>query len=308
MPTVVQALWALVLADLTGRQDVVFGSTVSGRPAELPGVESMVGLFVNTVPVRVRPRYEETLATFVGRLQAEQAALLPHHHLGLGDIQRLGGVGPLFDTLVVFENYLVETPDTAADPAPGASDGVTFAGVWVSAVTGRDATHYPLTLVAAPTATGGLGLTLRHRSDALSPERVRGVAERLRRAVREFTADPDRRLARLDLLTPAEREQVTRAWNSDVTPVVPRTLPELFQRWAREVPERPAVVDGAVELTYRALNERANRLAHQLIARGVGPERPVGVALPRGADVSVAQLAVGKAGGVFLPLNPDYPA
>ncbi|WP_254406806.1 condensation domain-containing protein, partial [Streptomyces sp. AC627_RSS907] len=114
VPTVVQALWALVLAGLTGRQDVVFGSTVSGRPAELPGVESMVGLFINTVPIRVRLRYEETLAALIGRLQAEQAALLPHHHLGLGDIQRIGGVGPLFDTLAVFENYLVEGAEDAA--------------------------------------------------------------------------------------------------------------------------------------------------------------------------------------------------
>ncbi len=323
VPTVVQALWALVLAGLTGRQDVVFGSTVSGRPAELPGVESMVGLFINTVPIRVRLRYEETLAALIGRLQAEQAALLPHHHLGLGDIQRIGGVGPLFDTLAVFENYLVEGAEDAAgaegaagtgataktgDPEAGAGEGAVFAGVRVSAVTGQDATHYPLTLVAAPGAAGGLGLTLRYRSDALSRQEVRGVAERLRRAVREFTADPDRRLAQLDLLTPAERQQVTHDWNSDVTPVVPRTLPELFQRWAHEVPERPAVADGAVELTYRELNERANRLAHQLVRLGVGPERPVGVALPRGADVYVAQLAIGKAGGVFLPLNPDYPA
>ncbi|MER0242572.1 amino acid adenylation domain-containing protein, partial [Streptomyces sp. HSW2009] len=308
VPTVVQTLWALVLADLTGRRDVVFGSTVSGRPAELPGVESMVGLFINTVPVRIRLRYEETLAALLTRVQAEQAALLAHHHTGLGDIQRTAGLGPLFDTLAVFENYLVDTPGdgSAADGQAGAD--TVFGDLRVRAITGADATHYPLTLVAAPTADGGLGLTLRHRTDVLTADRVREVADRLHRAVAAFTADPERRLAGLDLLAPADREQVTTGWNGHHVQVEPRTLPELFQHWAHRVPQRPAVVAGATELTYAELNERANRLAHQLIRLGVGPERPVGVALPRGADVYVAQLAIGKAGGVFLPLNPDYPA
>ncbi|MFE6775877.1 amino acid adenylation domain-containing protein [Streptomyces sp. NPDC057702] len=307
VPTAVQLLWALVLAGRTGRTDVVFGSTVSGRPAELPGVESMVGLFINTVPIRVRLRYEETLTALLGRVQAEQAALLPHHHLGLGDIQRLAGLGPLFDTLAVFENYLVDSGTADTGPADAGRDTV-FAGLRVGAITGQDATHYPLTLVAAPTGDGGLGLRLRYRSDALTEPDVRGVADQLRRAIEEFTADPEQPLAHLDLLTPAERARVTHEWNGHLTPVTPRTLPELFERWAHEVPARPAVTDGAVELTYGQLNARANRLAHTLIGLGVGPERPVGVALPRGADVYVAQLAVGKAGGVFLPLNPDYPA
>ncbi|MEU6500074.1 amino acid adenylation domain-containing protein [Streptomyces californicus] len=305
VPVVVQTLWSLVLADLTGRRDIVSGTTVSGRPAELAGAASMVGLFINTLPVRVRIRHEETLAGLVRRTAGEQTALLAHHHVPLARIQKLTDTGgPLFDTLCVFENYLV---DTGADEheAAGAKE---FAGLRVDAVTGRDATHYPLTLVAAPGPHGGPALRLRYRTDALSEDEAARVAARLRRAVEEFTADPHRPLPRTDLLTPEERHRVLHTFNADTTGVEPATLPVLFERQAAAHPGRPAVDDAGRVLTYAELNTRANRLAHALIAAGAGPEDVVGVALRRGADVYVAQLAVGKAGAVFAPLDPDQPA
>ncbi|MFD4825019.1 amino acid adenylation domain-containing protein [Streptomyces rubiginosohelvolus] len=305
VPVVVQTLWSLVLADMTGRQDIVSGTTVSGRPAELAGAASMVGLFINTLPVRVRVRHDETLAELVRRTADEQAALLAHHHVALARIQKLTDTGgPLFDTLCVFENYLVDTG--AEEQAAG--EAKEFAGLRVEAVTGRDATHYPLTLVAAPGPDGGPVLRLRYRADALSGADAARVAARLRRAVEEFTADPHRPLPRTDLLTPEERDRVLRVFNADTTDVEPATLPVLFERQAAAHPDRPAVEDAGRVLTYAELNTRANRLAHALIAAGTGPEDVVGVALRRGADVYVAQLAVGKAGGVFAPLDPDQPA
>ncbi|MFH9072083.1 non-ribosomal peptide synthetase [Streptomyces alboflavus] len=305
-PTVVQTLWSLILADLTGRQDIVSGTTVSGRPAELGGVEGMVGLFINTLPVRVTLRPAETLAALLRRVSGEQSALLAHHHIGLARVQQLADLGgPLFDTLCVFENYLVEQGGTGDSGDAGSAE---FAGLRVTAVRGADATHYPLTLVAAPAADGGLTLRLRHHPDAFDAPRVRRVADRLVRAVEEFTTDPHRPLAQLDLLTAEEREQVLRGFNSDVTDVTAATLPALFEARAAAHADLPAVTDGERTLTYQELNERANALAHRLIAHGVGPEDVVGVALPRGADVYVAQLAVAKAGGVFAPLDPGYPA
>ncbi|MFE2978607.1 amino acid adenylation domain-containing protein [Streptomyces sp. NPDC059258] len=305
VPVVVQTLWSLVLADMTGRQDIVSGTTVSGRPAELAGAESMVGLFINTLPVRVRVRHDETLAGLVRRTADDQAALLAHHHVALARIQKLtDSGGPLFDTLCVFENYLV---DSGTDEQV-AGEAKEFAGLRVEAVTGRDATHYPLTLVAAPGADGGPVLRLRYRADALGAGDASRVAARLRRAVEEFTADPHRPLPRTDLLTPEERERVLRTFNADTADVEPATLPVLFERQAAAHPDRPAVEDAGRVLTYAELNTRANRLAHALIAAGTGPEDVVGVALRRGADVYVAQLAVGKAGGVFAPLDPDQPA
>ncbi len=305
VPVVVQTLWSLVLADLTGRRDIVSGTTVSGRPAELAGADSMVGLFINTLPVRVRIRHDETLAELVRRTAGEQAALLAHHHVALARIQKLTETGgPLFDTLCVFENYLVDSgPDDPEDAREKE-----FAGLRVEAVTGRDATHYPLTLVAAPGADGGPLLRLSYRADAIGGREAARIAARLRRAVEEFTADPHRPLPRTDLLTPEERDRVLNTFNADTTDVEPATLPELFERQAAAHPDRPAVEAAGRVLTYTELNTRANRLAHALIATGVGPEDVVGVALRRGADVHIAQLAVGKAGGVFAPLDPDQPA
>nr|BFE81260.1 hypothetical protein GCM10020093_038610 [Planobispora longispora] len=148
--TAVQGAWALLLALLTGRDDVVSGCTVSGRPAELPGVERMIGLFINTLPVRVRLRPEETLSGLLTRIQAEQAELLPHHHLGLAEIQRLHGSGPLFDTMTVLENYPLDasaaevggglrllgaggaTPPTIRSPWPSSPAGACPCGWTIS--------------------------------------------------------------------------------------------------------------------------------------------------------------------------------
>ncbi|MBQ0826114.1 non-ribosomal peptide synthetase [Streptomyces tagetis] len=300
VPVVVQTLWALAVAALTGREDVVCGTTVSGRPAELPGVEHMVGLFINTLPFRVRLDTDPglALAELLRRLAREQTALLPHHHIPLADVQRLAGSGgPLFDTLCVFENYWVD-----------GGEGRKGDGLRVAAVTGRDATHYPLTLVAAQTPDDAVALRLRYRQDLFTAADAERIAARLRRAAEELVRDPERPLARLDLLTADEREQVLRAFNSDTTDVEPATLGRLFERQAAAHPGLPAVVDGPATLTYAELNTRANRLAHHLIGLGVGPEDAVGCALPRGVHTEVAMLAIAKAGGVFAPLDPDHPA
>ncbi|HXA59439.1 MAG TPA: amino acid adenylation domain-containing protein, partial [Streptosporangiaceae bacterium] len=160
--TVLQGLWGLLLARLTGRDDVVFGATVSGRPPELPGADQMIGMFLNTPPVRVALRPAETLTELLSRLQDEQAALFAHQHLGLADIQRLYG-GPLFDTMTVFQNLPV-------DPA---LLGTSVGGVSLTGADITDATHYPLELVALPGAR--LELRLRFRPDVFS----RDIADRL---------------------------------------------------------------------------------------------------------------------------------
>ncbi|WP_428986060.1 amino acid adenylation domain-containing protein [Streptomyces pyxinae] len=311
VPVAVQTLWSLVVGRFTGRADVVSGTTVSGRPAELTGSETMVGLFINTLPVRVRLDPAETLAELVVRTAREQVPLLTHHQVALSRIQRVAGPGgPLFDTLCVFENYLVRsvTPDGAAAGSENADRVPEFAGLRVTSVSGRDATHYPLTLVAAPGPDGGPALRLRHRRDALSDREAARIAAQLGSAVRAFATDPHRRLAAVELLPAEERHRVLTEFNSDTVPTVPRTLPALFEERAAAHPDLPAVTDGTTTLTYAELNTRANALAHHLITRGIGPEDVVGVALRRGAEVYVAQLAVAKAGGVFAPLDPDYPA
>ncbi|WP_279630305.1 amino acid adenylation domain-containing protein, partial [Streptomyces murinus] len=295
MNTVLRAAWGLVLSRHTGQDDVVFGTVVAGRDPQLPGVEAMVGLFINMVPVRVALDPARSLRSTVTRLQEEQTRLTVHHHLGLARIQQLAGTGDLFDTAMVFENYpwdeTGELPDTELRIAPDLGRG-------------RDATHYPLTLIAAPGRR--LYLRLDYRDDLIDRDTAVGLLDRLTRALTIVTADAERPTGRIDLLTDEERATL-----SAVPDGVPRTagatLPGLFEAAADKTPDTPAVVCDGATLTYRELDERANRLAHLLTARGMGPERVVALALPRSADLVIAVLAVLKAGAAYLPLDPEYP-
>ncbi|MFF9062343.1 amino acid adenylation domain-containing protein, partial [Streptomyces sp. NPDC014882] len=293
--TLVQGVWALTLAGLTGRQDVVFGATVSGRPPEVPGIESMAGLFINTLPVRVRLRHDETVAELLTRLQAEQLELMDHQYLGLSEIQRLSGHGELFDTLAVLENYPLD-PERLR--APGALD--------VTHIDGRDATHYPVTFVVLP--GDRLEFRLNHRPELLPADRAEAMADRLADLLARVTAEPDLPVGRLEHTTEAERERVLRTWNGARRAIEPRTFPALFEARAARTPDAPAVVSDEGSLSYAELNERANRLAHHLVGHGVGPEKIVALLLPRSVDIVVAQLAVTKAGAAYLPVDPDYPA
>ncbi|RFU38961.1 non-ribosomal peptide synthetase, partial [Actinomadura logoneensis] len=186
--TVVQAAWGLLLARLLGRDDVVFGATVSGRPMELCGVDRMVGLFINTLPVRVRLDAAEPAAALLSRLQGEQAELLPYHHHGLGDLHRLAGLPALFDTMTVFENYPL-------DPSLlGAEIG---AGTRLAGVDLLDATHYPLTLDAVP--GDGLQLRLGYRTDVFDRPTAERIAAQLVGLVRALAERPDAPVGTLGL-------------------------------------------------------------------------------------------------------------
>ncbi|WP_344982323.1 non-ribosomal peptide synthetase, partial [Streptosporangium fragile] len=291
--TLLQGVWAILLSTLTGRDDVVFGAIVSGRPPELPGVERMVGLFINTVPVRVRLRPAEPVGELLERLQDEQAELLPHHHLGLTEIHR----GTLFDTVTVLENYPFDP--SAADTALG--------DVRLTGFGSADAHHYPLALAAVP----GDRLTLRldHRPDLFTAAQARRLLDRVERLITTLVTAPDTPVGRLDVLDAEEYRQAVEEWNDTGAPVPHRTLPEIFQAVAAHDPDAPALVDREEILTYGRLNRRANRLARLLAAEhGVGPERVVALRLHRSADLVVAALAVIKAGGAYLPVDPGYPA
>ncbi|WP_345624567.1 amino acid adenylation domain-containing protein [Streptomyces ziwulingensis] len=296
--TLVQAAWAVVLGQLTGREDVVFGATVSGRPPGVDGSESMVGLFINTLPVRVRLRPGESLAALPARVQEHQAAVLDHHHHGLAQIQREAGLGSLFDTLVIFESFPVDRA--------GLTDAHTAAGVEISGIRPLTGTHYPL-IVAADTAPH-LRVGLQYATTSVTAGTALDIAARLGRVLQRFAADPDVPVAAVDTLGPDERARVLHTFNGTQVPLPETTLTAVFEQQAAGTPDALAVVCGATALTYREVNEQANRLAHGLIARGVGPETRVAVALPRTPELVVALLAVLKAGGAYLPVDPDYPA
>ncbi len=297
MNTVVQGAWALALAQATGRDDVVFGATVSGRPPELPGVESMIGLFINTLPVRARLDHAEPLGDLFRRLQAEQARLLDHQWAGLADIQRWAGHGELFDTAMVFQNYPV-----SADTTSRQLDGLRVAGY--DAV---ESTDFAVNLVAH-TRDDALRLRLDHRADTCPGDLVRSLADRMLRVLEALVTDSDIPVARLDTLDPAERERVLVEWNGARTELPGTPLHELITEQARRTPDKTAVACGDASLTYAELEARANQLARHLLEQGVGAEDFVAITLPKSLDAITSMLAVLKTGAAYLPIDPDYPA
>ncbi|WP_197043308.1 non-ribosomal peptide synthetase [Saccharothrix sp. NRRL B-16314] len=294
--TVVQGAWALMLSHLTGRDDVVFGATVSGRPPELPGVEKMLGLFINTLPVRVRIDPAAPLAALFAGLQHRQSGLLAHQYLSLTEVARLAGVGELFDTIVVFENYPVDVETLEASSRQ--------LGVLDAAV--EDAAHYPLGL-AATQRGDDLEMYLTYRPDLLDDATFETLAGRFLRVLETFAAHPDLPAGRVDLLSDVERSRLT-GWNDSARDVPASTFPQLYEAQAAATPDAPVLVSGDTVVTYAELDHRANHLAGVLAGRGIGVEDFVAIALPRSVDFHVALLAVFKAGAAYVPLDPNYPA
>ena len=295
-----QGAWALLLARYSGQDDVVFGAVVSGRPAELPGVEEMVGMFINTVPVRVRVDEDAPLLPWIAELHARQVETGAWEHVSLTAVQGWSDVPReqrLFESILAFENYPV---------GGGAGEAGGRLAIHEPRVTER--TGYPLTLVASP----GDGLALRAIYDTarFGDAAVRRMLAQWGTLLRAMAADPERPLRGLPLLTPTEREAAVAAgaplrtdWPAG------RTITELFDEAAARHPDALAVVyPGTAALTYHELDRRAGVLARRLRAAGVGPDARVGLLLDRSSDMVVGMLAILRAGGAYVPLDPQHPA
>ncbi|WSJ02086.1 amino acid adenylation domain-containing protein [Nocardia sp. NBC_01329] len=296
MNTLLQAAWGVLLGWITGRDDVVFGATVSGRPAELPGIESMVGLFINTLPVRVQVDHRASADELLTGLQREQAALLEHHYLGLTDIQRAAGAAVQFDSLLVFESY---PTDAAAIAATSDIDGMAVTGVGM-----RDNSHYPLTLVV--TADSTVRIVLKYLTSRFDTAAVETLATRLLRVIDHLVDAPGTPVGDTEFLSPTERAELASRSGGPAVPA--RTLPELLEAAVAVDRSAPAVVSEGRRFSYGEFDERSNRLARVLIAAGLGAEDLVAVAVPRSADSVLAEWAVSKSGAAFLPIDPTYPA
>ncbi|MEV7189999.1 amino acid adenylation domain-containing protein [Kitasatospora sp. NPDC093102] len=295
--SLVQGAWALLLGSLTGRQDVVFGAAVSGRPPAVAEVESMVGMFLNTVPVRVTYAPGDTVAEILTRLQSRQAALAEHHHHGLAEIQTSVGLQALFDTLVVFESYPVDREGLSA--AGAAADGIAITGFRPFA-----GNNYPLCLAAA--IGSHLELVLQYTPGVVDRDTARTYAARLVRILGQLADGLDLKVAQLDILEPAERDRMLAGFDDRPDPTAAGTLVERVEAQVARTPDALAVVADGESLTYAEVDARAERLAQELAARGVGPETVVSVVLPRTATMVVALLAVLKAGGAYLPVDPAF--
>jgi mycobactin peptide synthetase MbtF len=293
--TLMQMAWALVLSRLTDRDDVVFGVTVSGRPAELSGVETMIGLFINTVPLRVRFDPDADVGPQCLALQRTATLLREHSYLSHAQLRALGGVGEMFDTLLVYENF----------PTAGLAEHgeLTAGGVRFRPAELESVSHFPVALAAhmadgelvalVEVLDGALGAT----SGQLLGRRVLATAERL-------LSLWERRLREVSVLFDEETQPLSAG-----TPSAPSStgFHTRFASIAEASPDAAALTWQGGTMTYAALDAAANRLASVLSDRGIEPETPVAIKLSRGQQYVVAMLAVLKAGAVCVPLEPEMP-
>jgi amino acid adenylation domain-containing protein len=296
--TLLQGAWALLLSRYSNQEDVLFGVTVSGRPAELVGVESMVGLFINTLPMRVRVRPQASALSWLKELQAQQAEMRQYEYSSLVQIQGWSEVArgvPLFESLLVFENYPVE-----------ASLHKQQWSLRVEAAQFLEQVNYPLTVISGP--GDELALKILYDRSRFDAETIGRMLGHLRTLLEAIAASPDRPISTLPLLAEAERLKLLLEWN-ETAASFPRSalVHQLFEAQAAARPDSLAIASTGGQLSYRELNERANKLAHYLRKLGIGPETLVGICVERSPEMVVALLAILKAGGAYVPLDPAYP-
>ena len=296
--TILQGAWSILLSKYSGAADVVYGATVSGRPVELEGVEEMVGLFINTLPVRVQVQSQGTVAELLKQIQKQQVETRQYEYSRLVDVQNWSGIKrgtQLFNSIFVFENYPVKE---------AGGDGE--AQLKVGALSFHQKTNYPLTIAAAM----GKSMNLRVLYDTrwYTRDAVRQILRHMVNIIEAIAAAPDQRVGELEIVAGTERSKILFDWNQTQTSwPADKTLAQLFEEQVKHRGDQPALVSKDEWITYKELDERSNQLAHHLQKKGVGPEQVVGVCLERGVSLIVALLGVLKAGGAFLPLDGSYP-
>jgi amino acid adenylation domain-containing protein/non-ribosomal peptide synthase protein (TIGR01720 family) len=294
--TLVQGAWAALVSRYTGVDDVVFGAVVSGRPPAIDGVESMVGLFINTLPVRVQVRRDAPLIPWLKDLQAAQLQAREFDFTPLARIQRWSDTPPgtpLFHSLLAFENY----PVSQGQDSSGVISGSDF----------FEATDYPLSVTIVPGASLAVKIVyFAQRFDRAAVARMLG---HFRELLAGIATGPDRCVGDLRLLPAAEKGQAIEASRGADTEY-PRDacIHELFEAQVQQTPDGTALLSADERLTYRELNERANQVAHNLRELGVGPESLVGLCVERSVELVTGILGVLKAGGAYLPIDPAHPA
>ncbi|HEY9639116.1 MAG TPA: amino acid adenylation domain-containing protein [Coleofasciculaceae cyanobacterium] len=295
--TVVQGAWAILLGHFSGTYDVVFGATRACRHG-VEAAESMVGLLINTLPVRVKIAPQASLISWLHELRTQHVAIRPHEHTPLTQVQQWSEVPagvPLFDSMVMFENSSL----TEALQALGAEWQTRDIKLW-------EQPSFPLVLI------GNLGteLSLRvsYRCSQFSAANITRMLERLKVLLEDMIANPEQRIADLSIWSTAQQNPLLVEWNAtEVDYPKHLRLHDLFEAQVTQTPDAIALIFNDKQLTYRELNQQANQLAHYLQKVGIQPEIPVGICIERSLDMIIGLLAIVKAGGAYVPLDPTYP-
>ncbi len=298
--TFFQGAWALLLSYYSSEREVLFGVTVAGRPTELPGVESILGLFINTVPLRVSMQPDRPLMDWLKDLLAENVRVRQYDYAPLVQMQRWSEVPrgeALFHSLFVFENAPVDR-----ELCEGR---IIFKGEEEQY---RVHTNYPLTVMGWPGRE--LGLKISYDKRLFDADTTGRMIRHFKALLEAMAARPTARLADLSPLKQDERRQLLTEWNFEVETAGEeqfKSLPRLFEEQVERTPDVVAVECFEEKTTYRELNRRANRVAHALAEAGVQPDTVVALLDDRGLDLLTMMVGVFKAGGAYLPLDPHHP-
>ncbi|MFT5194820.1 MAG: amino acid adenylation domain-containing protein [Candidatus Promineifilaceae bacterium] len=297
--SLIRAIWAVLLGRYNNTNDVLFGAIVSGRPSALPGIEEMIGLFINAVPVRVQLDAELPFSELVRQIQQASLAGESHHYLPLADIQTLSSLGrDLFDHLLVFENYPM-----GANGENSAESGTDFV---IEGIGMHDRTHYNFDITVAP----GRQLTILFSyNQAIYPaDQIERMMGHWQTVVRSILNQPETTLAEIEILPKAEQHQLSVEFNNS-TRIYPTdvTILGLFAQQVAQKGTRTAVVFGEKRLTYRQLDMRVNQLARFLQKQGVTSDERVAICMERSLEMIVGVMGILRAGGAYVPIDPDYP-
>ncbi len=293
LAAVVYSAWGLLLARYCDTEDVVFGATVSGRPAELPEVGRMVGLMINTLPLRLSLAEHQRVSSLWTSVSRDLEEREPYSYVSPAD------VNGLFDTVVVVENY----PLTMA----GGDDGC---GPRVKDARFFERTHYRLTVLVR--LYDGIRIDLMYRKSSFGADVIQGIGESLRRILRFMSLSPDEPLSACDLLDSRRKEEILLRFNDTGREVTGNLMfLELWDNRVRQHPDKVAVIgwrDGKrVDMCYGALDERALQVAGYLAGKGCGPGRIVALMMERTPELVIAMIAVLKRGAAYLPIEADAP-
>lgn len=299
MNTLVEGAWALLLSRYSGEEDVVYGTTRSCRRDSVDGADDMIGLLINTVPMRVKVPGEATLIDWLKQLRGQHTRMRGYIHAPLSDIQKWSEIthgNPLFESLVVFENYLLGSYMRSKG------------GRWAHReVEYRGRTNFPLHLSGYN--DDELLLRIEFDEGRFELDTIKRMSGHLRTILLGIPENLDTPVAMLPILSDAERHQLLVEWNDTGTDYPQDTfIHELFEAQAAANPEAIAVVHEGRALSYQELNSRANKLAHYLGSLGVKPDSPVAICVERSPEMVVGILAILKAGGAYVPVDPTYPA
>ena len=298
MHTITQGAWAILLSRYSGQSDVLFGDVVAGRPAEIEGIETMMGMFINALPARVNVAPDEQLLPWLKNFQEQQIETRQYEHSPLVQVQQWSDVPSgiaLFETLLGYQNYPVDA---------SMRDG--RASVRIENVSTIQTANDPIIVTFTPVPE--LMPLIKYDCSRFEVETIRRMLNHLKTVLEQMAANPEQRLSEYDVLTQEERQQQLIEWNQTTT-VYPTELQvqQLFEEQAGRAPEALALVFNGQTLTYGELNTRANQLAHHLRSIGIGAESLVGLCVERSIELIVGMLGILKAGGAYVPLDPSYP-